>query len=269
MPKFVIEREIPGAGKLSKEQLHAISQKSCSVLNKLGYRPELATNGVEVLEAMDDGNFDIIFLDVQMPEMDGLEAARQITKRWSGDRRPRLIAMTGNVLVGDREKCLAAGMDDYISKPIRIAELQEAIERWGPTKRRSSGTTTFTRKQPLPNPPAALLDSTVLAELREMPPTDGVSMLHELINLFLDSAPKRIKQIQDSVHDPANLAFHAHALKSMSLNMGAQKIVQLTKHIEEMGRAGNTDQLPQIIAELQNTFILTRSELETMRDTTG
>src|SRR5262249_47355451 len=153
------------------------------------------------------------------PEMDGLETAREITKRLTPDRRPRLIAMTGNALMGDREKCLAAGMDDYISKPIRISELQAAIERWGPTKKRHSETTAFIRKEPLPNQPVDLLDSNVLAELREMPPTDGVSMLRELIDLFLDSAPKRIKQIQDAAHDPASLAFHAHALKSMSLNM--------------------------------------------------
>ena len=238
-----------------------------SVLQKLGYRAELVTNGLEVLKALEQNTFDLIFLDVQMPEMDGLEASRKIAERWGAERRPRIIAMTGNALMGDREKCLAAGMDDYISKPIRIAELQSAIERWGPTKKRRSETTTFLRKDS--SQTADLLDSNVLAELREMPPTDGVSMLRELIDLFLDSAPKRLTQIRESAHHPTNLAFHAHALKSMSLNMGAQKIVDLTKRLEEMGRAGNNNDSAQLISELENAFVLTRAQLEAVRETAG
>ncbi len=238
-----------------------------SVLQKLGYRAELVTNGLEVLKALEQNTFDLIFLDVQMPEMDGLEASRKIAERWGAERRPRIIAMTGNALMGDREKCLAAGMDDYISKPIRIAELQSAIERWGPTKKRRTETTTFLRKDS--SLTADLLDSNVLAELREMPPTDGVSMLRELIDLFLDSAPKRLTQIRESAHHPTNLAFHAHALKSMSLNMGAQKIVDLTKRLEEMGRAGNINDSAQLISELENAFVLTRAQLEAVRETAG
>ena len=118
-----------------------INQKvGLSVLHKLGYRADLANNGLEVLKALEQKAYDILFLDVQMPEMDGLEAARQICQRWPADKRPRIIAMTGNALMGDREKCLQAGMDDYISKPVRVGELQSALERWGRTKTRKSDT---------------------------------------------------------------------------------------------------------------------------------
>jgi len=114
-----------------------INQKvGLSVVQKLGYRADLASNGLEVLKALEQTAYDILFLDVQMPEMDGLEAARQICQRWPAEKRPRIIAMTGNALIGDREKCLQAGMDDYISKPIRIAEMQSALERWGRPKAR-------------------------------------------------------------------------------------------------------------------------------------
>ena len=114
-----------------------INQKvGLSVVQKLGYRADLASNGLEVLKALEQKAYDILFLDVQMPEMDGLEAARQICQRWPAEKRPRIIAMTGNALIGDREKCLQAGMDDYISKPIRIAEMQSALERWGRPKAR-------------------------------------------------------------------------------------------------------------------------------------
>jgi signal transduction histidine kinase/HPt (histidine-containing phosphotransfer) domain-containing protein len=235
-----------------------------SVLQKLGYRSDVAHNGLEVLSALEQKAYDLLFLDVQMPEMDGLETAKKISERWSTDRRPRIIAMTGNALLGDREKCLAAGMDDYISKPIRISELQDSIERWGPTKTRRADTTMFMRrKSPAP---ADLLDATAIADLREMAPSDGVSMLRELIDLFLDSAPRRMQQIRDSATNAAGLAFHAHALKSMSLNMGARKIVELTKQIEEQARAGNTHDSAELIAELDNAFAQTRAQLETLRE---
>ena len=171
-----------------------INQKvGLSVLRKLGYRADVANNGVEVLKALEQKAYDILFLDVQMPEMDGLEASRQICQRWPSDRRPRIIAMTGAALMGDREKCLQAGMDDYISKPIRVGDLQAALERWGPQRTRKSETSFLSRQKP---PTAeAFLDQNMIAELREMPPTDGVSMLRELVDLFLEGAPQRITQI--------------------------------------------------------------------------
>ena len=100
-------------------------------LEKLGYKADVVGNGLEVIESLQRQPYDLIFLDIQMPEMDGYETARQIQLRWS--ERPRIIAMTGNAMQGDREKCLAAGMDDYIVKPVRLADLRATLERWGPT----------------------------------------------------------------------------------------------------------------------------------------
>ena len=109
-----------------------VNQKVGSAfLQKMGYRVEVASNGLEVIQALGRQPFDLIFLDVQMPEMDGFEAARQIRSTWSEAERPRLIAMTGNAMQGDREKCLEAGMDDYISKPIRVKELEHILVHWG------------------------------------------------------------------------------------------------------------------------------------------
>jgi signal transduction histidine kinase len=110
-----------------------VNQKvGSSFLEKLGYRPEVVSNGVEVLRALERQPYDVVFLDVQMPEMDGYEAARQLRRRWTDADRPRMIAMTGNAMQGDREKCLKAGMDDYIAKPVRVEDLRTALERWGP-----------------------------------------------------------------------------------------------------------------------------------------
>jgi len=107
-------------------------------LRKMGYQAELATNGLEVLDALERKPYDLIFLDVQMPEMDGYEAARRIRVRWAG-ARPSLIAVTGNALLGDRERCLQAGMDDYVAKPIRLNELEAIVKRWGPRRPGAEG----------------------------------------------------------------------------------------------------------------------------------
>lgn len=98
------------------------------VLGKLGYKPEAATNGLEVIDAVREKCYDIILMDVQMPEMDGLEAARKI--RSGNGRQPVIVAMTANAMQGDREICLNAGMDDYISKPVKLEELVSMIEKW-------------------------------------------------------------------------------------------------------------------------------------------
>ncbi len=108
-----------------------VNQKvASSFLEKLGYRAEVVSDGLEVLRALELKPYDIVFLDVQMPEMDGYEAARQLRRRWPDDQRPRIIAMTGNAMQGDKERCLEAGMDDYIAKPVRVEELRTALERW-------------------------------------------------------------------------------------------------------------------------------------------
>jgi CheY-like chemotaxis protein len=100
-------------------------------LERLGYRVDVVGNGREVLNSLERQPYDITFLDVQMPEMDGYETARELCRRWTKDNRPRIIAITGNAMQGDRERCLEAGMDDYISKPIRIEDVRIALEKWG------------------------------------------------------------------------------------------------------------------------------------------
>lgn len=244
-----------------------INQKvGVGVLHKLGYRSDVANNGKEVIKALENKIYDVLFLDVQMPEMDGLECARQICHRWTRDKRPVIIAMTGNALMGDRERCLAAGMDDYISKPVRIADLQTTLERWGPTKMLKHDTSYFLRHPQSLSP--GLLDDNVINDLREMPPTNGLSMLRELIDLYLESAPTRVTQIVQSAEDPQQLSFHAHALKSMSLNLGCKRVVDLAQQLETLGGSGNVTGAMTIIQELETIFTQTKVQLLVLRDET-
>jgi CheY-like chemotaxis protein/HPt (histidine-containing phosphotransfer) domain-containing protein len=242
-----------------------INQKvGLSVLQKLGYRADMAINGVEVLQALEQKPYDIVFLDVQMPEMDGLTAARTICERWPRDQRPCLIAMTGNALAGDREKCLAAGMDDYISKPVRLGELQSTLERWGPTRARKTDTSFLTR--PASFSRESLLDASILDELRGMTATDEDDIVRELVDLFLEGAPQRMAQIRQALADPPALAFHAHALKSLSLNLGAKRIVEICQTLEELGRSGNTTEAAGLLGELEVAFNQTKLHLLPLRE---
>ena len=109
---------------------NVVNQKlALRLLQQMGYRADLASNGIEAIESVQRQTYDVVLMDVQMPEMDGLEASRQINARWRPAQRPRIIAMTANAMQGDRDMCLAAGMDDYLTKPIRVERLVEALNQ--------------------------------------------------------------------------------------------------------------------------------------------
>ncbi len=109
---------------------NVVNQKlAMRLLQQMGYRADLASNGVEAVDSVARQPYDVVLMEVQMPEMDGLEASRQITARWPAGKRPRIIAMTANAMRGDREMCLAAGMDEYITKPIRVPNLVDALQK--------------------------------------------------------------------------------------------------------------------------------------------
>ena len=109
---------------------NVVNQKlALRLLQRMGYRADVASNGIEAIECCARQPYDVLLMDIQMPEMDGLEASRRITAQWPAGQRPRIVAMTANAMQGDREACLAAGMDDYVTKPIRIDQLVEALHQ--------------------------------------------------------------------------------------------------------------------------------------------
>jgi CheY-like chemotaxis protein len=129
---------------------NAVNQKLAKqMLGRLGYRVDVANNGVEALDAVARQRYDLVFMDVLMPEMDGLEATICIRNNIHPAHQPRIVAMTANAMQGDREKCLAAGMDDYLSKPIQVRELVVAIEQ---------SATAAKSKEDKPSPPSKPVD---------------------------------------------------------------------------------------------------------------
>ena len=109
---------------------NVINQKVIErILQKMSYRPDIVSNGLEVLQSLRQIPYDVIFMDVHMPDMDGIEATRKICQKYKKEDRPYLIALTADVLQGDKEKCIAEGMDDFTGKPVKIPELERALER--------------------------------------------------------------------------------------------------------------------------------------------
>ncbi|MBI5302564.1 MAG: PAS domain S-box protein [Chloroflexi bacterium] len=203
------------------------------ILQKMGYRADVAGNGLETLDALRRQTYDVVLMDVQMPELDGLDATRRIRAEFDPAQQPRIIAMTAEAMQGDREICLAAGMDDYITKPVRVEELARALERATPLVE-------IANPEPATAQPTAdVLDAHLLTDLREV--TDGdMEPLIELVNLFQVNAPSLIEAIRQAAsnHDADAMRRAAHTLKSASANLGAHVLADVCKEIEEAVRSG-------------------------------
>ncbi len=230
---------------------NAVNQKlALRLLQQMGYRADVAGNGIEVLQSLERQTYDAILMDVQMPEMDGLEASRQINKRWARHDRPRIIAMTANAMQGDREMCLAAGMDDYLTKPIRVEELVTALLK---TKSRLS--------DPQPPTPANPLDEMTFANLKA---TMGADFIGELIATFLEDSPQLIAEMKRAyaANDLDSFRRAAHSLKSNSNNFGATALAGQAKELETMARAGNLQGAVEKIAIVEQTYANVQRALE-------
>ncbi len=197
-------------------------------LERLGYRTADARNGVEAVERFTPETYAAVLMDCQMPVMDGYEATARLRAAEAGRRPTPILAMTAGALVGDRERCLAAGMDDYISKPVAFEDLAAALRRWVPREDSGEG-------MPAPPPsPSAGLDARVLGQLRALD-TPGSGFFHGVIGLFLATAPGRLDALAAAVGkaDAGTVRSLAHALRSTCGNVGAKTMHDLCAALEE------------------------------------
>jgi signal transduction histidine kinase/CheY-like chemotaxis protein/HPt (histidine-containing phosphotransfer) domain-containing protein len=210
-------------------------------LSRLGLGCETATDGQEALDMFERQRFDIVFMDCQMPVMDGYEATRRIREleEGQGSVPTPVVAMTANAMSGDREKCLAAGMDDYLPKPVGLAQLRDCLEVWlgaaeEPVQKSPARVAETTVDQPQARP---VLDAKVLRDLKEIMEDDYLSLLQT----YLSSAPELIAQVQEAIvrSDVAAMVIPLHSLKSSSANVGAMHLSELAREAEKKARLGD------------------------------
>jgi PAS domain S-box-containing protein len=248
---------------------HLVNQKvALLMLERMGYRADVAANGLEVLQALHRQPYDLVLMDVQMPNMDGLEASRQICQQWSADSRPWIIAMTANVMQGDREECLAAGMDDYISKPIHPEELKAALGKCKSCAAENLPTQAeqFTDTSHSPNAqtePTSVLNLKALRVLQDMI-GDNPSAMSALIECYLAESSELVEAIAaaSQAADATTVYQIAHRLKSSSASLGATRLAELSRALETCGREGNLTGMKTEVTRLQAEYRIARTALQ-------
>jgi CheY-like chemotaxis protein len=210
------------------------------LLEKLGYGADVVGNGREALEALQRERYDVVLMDVEMPEMDGLEASRRIHAESPDDTRPRIIAMTANAMQGDRETCLAAGMDDYLSKPIRREELARALTHAAALRASSAQ--------------EDVLDTAALEALEAA--TGDPAFVAELVETFRRDAPKLLDTMRSSAVDGngETLRRAAHTLKSNARTFGASSLAELCEELEATARAGVRGDVSDLVHGIESEF---------------
>ena len=237
---------------------NAINQKvAVRILQQIGYKPDVVSNGREALEALDRKKYDFVFMDVMMPEMDGLEATREIRNRQkdaaSENYKGRIviIAMTAQAMQGDREKCLASGMDDYLAKPIRPSDVSGMITKWTASQTASQPSSAPASAR-FSTPDAPPIEMDRLAEL-----ADGdKDTLRELVDLFNKQTTRQLSQLDASVraNNAEEVRHLAHSCKGASATMGMTPLAAIFFELEKKGRAGSLDGAEPLLAAAASEF---------------
>jgi two-component system sensor histidine kinase/response regulator len=277
-----------------------------AMLESLGLDSVAARNGEEAVRAVLGGDFDLVLMDCQMPVMDGFAATAEIRRHEHKSGRPGqlpIVAITANALQGDREACLAAGMDDYLSKPFTPDALAQTIARWFALPRAGASASgheeqqqaalspEFPPRPPLTStllpalPPAATpapalagltggerghaangINRHALDNIRALSASGGEALLQRVINAYVNDTPKHLQNLRRAVDsaNAANLRKAAHSLKSSSANVGAEALAQMSKALEMLGRTDTTEGAAQILASMEQEFDAVRDSLSTI-----
>ncbi len=245
---------------------NAVNRKvAVRLLEKLGCRVDVASDGKEAVSMVAQRPYDLVFMDCQMPEMDGYQATAEIRQRQRAERGIPIIAMTAHAMQGDRDRCLAAGMDDYISKPLRTEELVAVIEQWtlasaeAHQEARPDAATPVASNEPI--------DAAALAGLLDAQEEGEPDFLAELIDQFLREAPRQLDAVRDAVArgEAQALAREAHRLKGGCSIFGAHTMAALCGNLEARGRADSVQGADALLAQLEGEFSRVRRSLESVK----
>ena len=247
---------------------NAVNQRvALGQLKQLGYTAEAVPNGLAVLEALDHTHYDIILMDCQMPEMDGYEATRRIRTRAGDSPSPYIIALTAHAMQGASERCLEAGMDDYISKPLVLETFAAALARGLPTgmkttllndKRNGAG------PDSMPVESESALCKNTLQGLRDLGSEMGPSFFPQLLETFEHDAVEHLAVLRSAIagNEPGRFYREAHALRGASLTIGARGMAEICQQLESLGNAQNLERAPEELALLEREFDLVKNEIK-------
>jgi signal transduction histidine kinase/CheY-like chemotaxis protein/HPt (histidine-containing phosphotransfer) domain-containing protein len=228
---------------------NAINQRVIlSLLKRMGYQADLASNGLEVLSILESKKYDLILMDVQMPEMDGLTATQQVCKRYPKENRPKIVAMTAGAMDANRQQCLDAGMDDFLTKPVDVAKLQETLSNYQKIKNSIDPlllkSVEISLEKPLEKPVEISLEKPLeetlnyskLEVLISLQDEDEPDLVVELIDVFTTETKEKLDRISSAIkeNDLLTVQTIAHTLVSSSGNLGADKMSKLCRNLEQL-----------------------------------
>jgi len=232
-----------------------------TLLKKAGYSVDAVEDGRMVMEAVKRRAYDLILMDVQMPEMNGFDATQAIRAMEGEAKHTPIIAMTAHAMKGDRERCLQAGMDDYISKPIEPQELFDAIEKWTKSRSKEKDLSPFTLHL---SPPKEEKDIPTGSEIVETIDLESAlrrfegdkDFFREMLQEFLSYAPKQLEKLAEAIKmgDAKVVETEAHSLKGAAGNLGAKPIADLALRLEFLGRKGDLAVAEEIVCNLRTAF---------------
>ena len=263
---------------------NSINQKIASlILDKLGYRADIVSNGLEAVSAIQTVPYDLILMDVEMPEMDGITATEKILAQNSTYETPYIIGLTAYAMSEDRDRCLQAGMKDFLTKPIRIVDLDRALQKGAAyieqntdRKQNNNAADRDRSKQSPSFPPTpttdkldcrakqSVLDMTVFDSLRQLAGTKAKTFLAEIVSQYLEDSPQKLEAIQQAIDNNDDLALRqaSHSLRSSSANLGAITIADLCKELENLARSGTTQGASAIMEKLTKEYPQVKLALE-------
>ena len=230
------------------------------LLQVLGAECDTAGNGQVALDKLDAEPYDLVFMDCQMPVLDGYAATRrwrELEQQRGAEHRMPIVAMTANAMAGDRQKCLDAGMDDYLAKPVTRADLERCIGRWSGADLAVPDTLPPPEQLAVRLPP--VLNAAVLDELREVLGSE----VDKIIAVYLEDSPRLIAQLERAAvgNDPIALRVAAHTLKSSSANVGATTLSEAARDLEHGARDGTLANPEALVARIVTEFAQVRSAL--------